>query len=88
VDDYDKAIEFYTKELNFKSIEDSVLSEIKRWVVVSPPRSSFRLLLAKAANQGQRSHIGNQTGGYFFFFIPTISYVSGKSKTSANKNCA
>lgn len=36
VDDYDKAIEFYTKKLHFDLIEDTVLSETKRWVLVRP----------------------------------------------------
>lgn len=39
VDDYDEAIQFYTKKLNFILKEDTVLSETKRWVIVSPPGS-------------------------------------------------
>ena len=63
VDDYDKAIAFYTKKLQFTLVEDTVLSETKRWVLVAPPGSSgCSLLLAKAANEEQRSRIGNQTG--------------------------
>ena len=34
--DYDEAIEFYTKKLDFELIEDSRLSEEKRWVLVAP----------------------------------------------------
>ncbi len=37
VDDYDKAIQFYTQKLNFTLVEDTVLSDTKRWVLVSPP---------------------------------------------------
>ncbi|MDX5478652.1 MAG: VOC family protein, partial [Cyclobacteriaceae bacterium] len=36
VDDYDKAIQYYTKKLQFTLIEDTPLSETKRWVVVRP----------------------------------------------------
>jgi catechol 2,3-dioxygenase-like lactoylglutathione lyase family enzyme len=36
VEDYDAAIRFYTETLNFKLIEDTVLSETKRWVLVAP----------------------------------------------------
>ena len=75
VDDYDKAIEFYTKKLNFRVIEDTVLSETKRWVLISPPGSgSCNLLLAKAATEEQQSRIGNQTGGRVFLFLYTDDF--------------
>jgi catechol 2,3-dioxygenase-like lactoylglutathione lyase family enzyme len=72
VNDYDEAIEFYTSKLNFSLVEDTMLSDTKRWVVVKPKGSSgCRLLLAKAANEEQKSRIGNQTGGRVFLFFPT-----------------
>lgn len=75
VDDYDKAIRFYTEVLNFRLIEDTKLSETKRWVVVAPHGSTAcRLLLAKAANDEQRSRIGNQTGGRVFLFLHTDDF--------------
>jgi catechol 2,3-dioxygenase-like lactoylglutathione lyase family enzyme len=75
VDDYDKAIEFYTKKLNFLLVEDTILSETKRWVLVSPPGdSSCKLLLAKAANDEQKSRVGNQTGGRVFLFLETDNF--------------
>ena len=49
VDEYDEAITFYTKKLGFILLEDTTLSESKRWVVVAPPGSNeSALLLAKA----------------------------------------
>jgi catechol 2,3-dioxygenase-like lactoylglutathione lyase family enzyme len=75
VDDYDKAIDFYTQKLNFKIIEDTVLSESKRWVIIAPPGSEgCSLLLAKAANDEQSSRIGNQTGGRVFLFLETNDF--------------
>ena len=72
VKDYDEAISFYTKKLNFELVEDTDRGEGKRWVVVSPPGSSeTRLLLAKAASPLQESSIGNQTGGRVFLFLHT-----------------
>lgn len=63
-----KPSNFYTKKLNFTLKEDTVLSETKRWVIVTPPGSDgCSLLLAKAANDEQKTRIGNQTGGRFFF---------------------
>ncbi|MFZ9504564.1 MAG: VOC family protein, partial [Cyclobacteriaceae bacterium] len=32
VDDYDRAISYYTSVLGFQLVEDTVLSETKRWV--------------------------------------------------------
>lgn len=72
VADYDEAIAFYTKKLNFRLIEDTVLSPTKRWVVIAPPGSDgCNLLLAKAANEEQSSRVGNQTGGRVFLFLYT-----------------
>ncbi|HMP31380.1 MAG TPA: VOC family protein, partial [Saprospiraceae bacterium] len=36
VDDYDKAIDFYTKKLYFELVEDTQISDTKRWVIVRP----------------------------------------------------
>ena len=75
VDDYDKAIAFYTGKLGFSLREDTVLSEKKRWVVVSPTGSSgTAVLLARAANEEQARHIGNQTGGRVFLFLHTTDF--------------
>lgn len=75
VEDYDDAIEFYTKKLHFTLVEDTQLSETKRWVVVAPPGSAgARLLLAKAANEEQKGRIGNQTGGRVFLFLHTDDF--------------
>lgn len=75
VKDYDEAIEFYTKKLHFNLVEDTPLSETKRWVLVSPPGAeSCSLLLAKATNEAQASRIGNQTGGRVFLFLQTDDF--------------
>ncbi|MEO0065529.1 MAG: hypothetical protein RI983_855 [Bacteroidota bacterium] len=72
VDDYDKAIAFYTQKLHFELVEDTVLSETKRWVIIKPRgNGNCRLLLAKAASEEQISRIGNQTGGRVFLFLHT-----------------
>lgn len=72
VADYDDAIRFYTEKLGFTLLEDTVLSESKRWVRVAPAGSSgCCLLLAQAANEVQRSRVGNQTGGRVFLFLHT-----------------
>lgn len=72
VKDYDEAIAFYTRQLSFTLVEDTVLNDTKRWVRVAPPGSTgCCLLLAKAADEAQESRIGNQTGGRVFLFLYT-----------------
>ena len=75
VNDYDEAIKFYTEKLHFDLIEDTQLSETKRWVLVRPKGGdSCCLLLAKAASAEQLSHVGNQTGGRVFLFLHTDNF--------------
>ena len=75
VNDYDEAIKFYTEKLYFDLIEDTQLSETKRWVLVRPNGGdSCCLLLAKAANEEQLSRVGNQTGGRVFLFLHTNNF--------------
>jgi catechol 2,3-dioxygenase-like lactoylglutathione lyase family enzyme len=75
VHDYDDAIEFYTKKLEFELLEDTTLSEEKRWVLLAPKGAKeCSLLLAKAANDQQTSSIGNQTGGRVFLFLFTDDF--------------
>lgn len=75
VEDYDQAIDFYTLKLDFELIEDTPLSELKRWVLVRPKHSKeCALLLAKAANEEQANAIGNQTGGRVFLFLSTDNF--------------
>jgi len=75
VNDYDEAIEFYTKRLNFELIEDTKLSDTKRWVLVKPKGSGeCCLLLAKAVTEEQKKFIGNQSGGRVFLFLNTDDF--------------
>jgi catechol 2,3-dioxygenase-like lactoylglutathione lyase family enzyme len=74
VDDYDEAISFYVKKLHFVLTEDTVLSATKRWVLVTPKGSECSILLAKAADEEQKSRIGNQSGGRVFLFLHTDNF--------------
>ena len=75
VNDYDEAIRFYTEKLNLDLVEDTVMSATKRWVVVAPKGSAgCHLLLAKAADDVQKSRVGNQTGGRVFLFLYTDNF--------------
>lgn len=76
VKDYDEAIEFYTKKLNFVLIEDIYQSEQdKRWVTIAPPNSTgTTILLARASKPEQIEFIGNQSGGRVFLFLNTDDF--------------
>ena len=76
VKDYDEAISFYVGKLGFSLIEDVYqAAQEKRWVVVAPPGATeSRILLSRAANELQRSRVGNQTGGRVFLFLYTDDF--------------
>jgi catechol 2,3-dioxygenase-like lactoylglutathione lyase family enzyme len=86
VRDYDEALEFYTRTLNFIVIEDTRLSEDKRWVLIAPPGSEgTNLLLAQAATPEQMTRIGNQTGGRVFLFLHTDDFWRDYHEMTARK---
>ena len=75
VDDYDEAIDFYTRVLGFELVDDSYQPEQdKRWVVVRPAGGGASLLLARASNERQKKFIGDQAGGRVFLFLRTDDF--------------
>jgi len=76
VDDYDKAIAFYTEVLGFELVEDTYQPEQdKRWVVVRPKgEGAASLLLARAADASQARFVGNQAAGRVFLFLETDDF--------------
>jgi catechol 2,3-dioxygenase-like lactoylglutathione lyase family enzyme len=75
VREYDEAIKWYCEILGFRLLEDTVLTDTKRWVRVAPAESrDFSLLLARAVTPEQSSRIGNQTGGRVFLFLNTDDF--------------
>lgn len=86
VNNYDEAIAYYTKKLHFILLEDTRLSETKRWVIVKPNgNGQCSLLLAQAANEEQISRIGNQTGGRVFLFLYTADFWRDYKNMLLNK---
>jgi catechol 2,3-dioxygenase-like lactoylglutathione lyase family enzyme len=76
VRDYDEALDFYVGVLGFDLVEDTAVPEqSKRWVVVRPPGARHGgILLARASDEEQAAHIGNQTGGRVFLFLYTDDF--------------
>lgn len=76
VRDYDEAIDWYTRVMDFELVEDTPRGPGKRWVLVTPRgNQGSSLLLAKAANPEQSSRVGNQTGGRVFLFLHTDDFA-------------
>lgn len=74
VDDYDRAIAWYTGKLGFVLVADTPLGGDKRWVLVAPEGGGARLLLARADGAAQVARIGDQTGGRVGFFLETDDF--------------
>jgi catechol 2,3-dioxygenase-like lactoylglutathione lyase family enzyme len=69
VRDYDEAIAWFTRCLDFALLEDTDLGGGKRWVKVAASDGGSSLLLAKAANEEQRAAVGKAAGGRVAFFL-------------------
>ena len=75
VREYDQAIAWFTTKLGFRLVEDTKLSDTKRWVLVAPPGDgNTSIVLGRAHDDSQRAAIGNQTGGRVGFFLQTDDF--------------
>ena len=74
IDDYDLAIDYFTRVFGFVVREDERLNEQKRWVVVAPSDEGGAFLLAKASTPEQRAMIGKQGGGRVWLFLHTDDF--------------
>jgi uncharacterized glyoxalase superfamily protein PhnB len=75
VREYDEALAFFLGKLHFTLVEDTALSESKRWVVVKPEGiGGANILLAKAIGERQLRAVGNQSGGRVSFFLHTDNF--------------
>ncbi|NJQ04112.1 VOC family protein [Streptomyces lonarensis] len=83
VDSYAPAIDFYVRRLGFDLREDTPLGDGKRWVVVAPPGAATGLLLAEAADRGQRERVGDQTGGRVALFLHTDDFARDHARLLA-----
>jgi catechol 2,3-dioxygenase-like lactoylglutathione lyase family enzyme len=80
VRDYEEAMAWYCEKLGFQVVEDTPLSDGKRWVLLAPQGSvETRLLLAKVSTEEQTAQIGNQAGGRVFLFLHTDDFWAALS---------
>ena len=84
VAEYDPAIAFFVDRVGFTLVEDTPQGGGKRWVVVAPPGTvGGGLLLARAADEGQRAAIGKQGGGRVFLFLETDDFDRDHARMAA-----
>jgi catechol 2,3-dioxygenase-like lactoylglutathione lyase family enzyme len=75
VDEYEDAIFYYTKKLNFKLVEDTSISKEVRTVIIAPVNSNgCNIILKKAITENQKKAVGNQCGGEILFTIFTKDF--------------
>ena len=75
VRDYDEAIAWFTGVLGFVLLEDTPREPGKRWVRVAASQDAeTALLLARAANEAQVSHVGRFAGGRVGLFLETDDF--------------
>lgn len=84
VNDYDEAIDWYTRVAGFDLREDTPQGGDKRWVVVAPRGSGGTgLLLARAVNEAQRAAVGKQGGGRVLAFLHTDDFHADYDRMKA-----
>ena len=73
VEDYDRAIDFFVRVLQFELVEDvpSTTNDgrPKRWVVVRPDSGATGILLARADGERQQAAVGQQFAGRVGLFL-------------------
>lgn len=75
VRDYDEALDWFTRMLDFELLEDTPLPGGKRWLRIAPRNdAATALLLARAATPEQQAYIGRHAGGRVAFFLHTDDF--------------
>jgi len=73
VEEYDSAIDFFVRGLDFELVEDSPSitndGRPKRWVVVRPPGAPTGVLLVRADAASQQNAVGGQFAGRVGLFL-------------------
>jgi catechol 2,3-dioxygenase-like lactoylglutathione lyase family enzyme len=87
VREYDPAIDFFLKALQFELVEDTPSltndGRPKRWVVVRPPGGGTGILLARADGKHQTSVAGNQFAGRVGFFLRVDDFEAAYARMVA-----
>lgn len=86
VKDYDQAKDFYIHQLGFIEIEDTTLSNSKRWIQLKPNKNaSVSIVLNKINNEAQIPFVGQQTGGKVIMVLHTNNIEADVAQLKQNK---
>src|SRR5262245_31844109 len=81
VPSYSEGLAFFRDILGFAVVDDTLLSQTKRWVVVAPsPDRGPALVLAVPSNERQQARVGDQTGGRVGFFLHSSDFWADYEK--------
>jgi catechol 2,3-dioxygenase-like lactoylglutathione lyase family enzyme len=83
VRDYDAAIDWYRRCLDFALVEDVAMGGEKRWVVMRPPGGGSDMLLARAVGAEQEAAVGRQAGGRVWLFLETDDFARDHARMLA-----
>jgi catechol 2,3-dioxygenase-like lactoylglutathione lyase family enzyme len=87
VRDYDRAIDFFTRVLDFDLVEDAPSTtndgRAKRWVVVRPKGGDTGILLARADGAHQEAAIGQQFAGRVGMFLRVDDFDAAHARMLA-----
>jgi catechol 2,3-dioxygenase-like lactoylglutathione lyase family enzyme len=87
VDDYDPAIDFFVRVLQFDLVEDvpSTTNDgrPKRWVVVRPAGGTTGILLARADGDQQHAAVGRQFAGRVGLFLRVDDFDAAHARMTA-----
>lgn len=87
VRDYDAAIDFFVRVLDFDLVEDSPSvtndGRPKRWVVVRPKGGETGILLARADGERQERVVGQQFAGRVGFFLHVDDFDAAYARMTA-----
>ena len=83
VRDYDEAIGWYSRALDFRLAKDEDQGSGKRWVVVEDQRGRG-LLLAKAKTAEELAAVGKQHGGRVGFFLEVADFQATLERLKSN----
>jgi catechol 2,3-dioxygenase-like lactoylglutathione lyase family enzyme len=72
VDDYDEALDFYTKKLGFVIKSDNKFGDNNRWLTVAPSaKTDLEIVFVKANTDEKRKIVGKQAANHVFLTLQT-----------------
>ena len=81
--DYDEAIDWFRRALDWQLLEDSDMGGGKRWVRMAPDADAMTQFLIARAVDGQADAIGQHAGGRVGYFLHTDDFDASRARMLA-----